>query len=78
MKLYKEGGKFEVANKKVRFGKSGIHIDPKNKGTFTSYCKSKGYGGVTSACIAEGKRSSNPTTRKRATFAGSARSWKKK
>lgn len=76
MELYKEGGKFEVSNKKVRFGKSGIHINPKNKGKFTSYCKSRGYNGVTSACIAEGKRSSNPTTRKRANFAANARKFK--
>lgn len=77
MELYKEGGKFEVKNSKVRFGKSGIHINPKNKGKFTSYCKSKGYNGVTSACIAEGKKSSNPTTRKRANFAGVSRTWRK-
>ena len=58
--------------------KKGIHIKKKNRGKFTEYCKRKGYSGVTSQCIAEGKRSSNPTTRKRATFAGSARKWKKK
>ena len=57
--------------------KSGIHIKKKNEGTFTSYCKNKGYDGVTAQCIAEGKKSSNPKTRKRATFAGSARSWNK-
>ena len=59
-------------------GKKGIHIKKKNRGKFTEYCKRKGYGGVTDACIAEGKRSKSPTTRKRATFAGSARKWKKK
>ena len=54
-----------------------IKIKKKNEGTFTQYCKNRGYDGVTSACIAKGKNSKNPTTRKRATFAGSARSWNK-
>lgn len=49
----------------------GIHIKKKNRGKFTEYCGGK----VTSACIAKGKRSSNPTTRKRATFAANARKW---
>lgn len=49
----------------------GIHIKKKNRGKFTEYCGGK----VTSACIAKGKRSSNPTTRKRATFADNARNW---
>ncbi len=56
--------------------KSGIHIKAKNKGKFTAWCKAQGFGGVTSACIAKGKKSKNPAIRKRATFAGSARSWK--
>ena len=47
----------------------GIHIDPKNKGTFTRYCKSLGFEGVTRECIKKGKNSKNPLTRKRATFA---------
>ena len=49
----------------------GIHIKKKNRGKFTEYCGGK----VTSECIARGKRSSNPTTRKRATFAQNARNW---
>lgn len=57
--------------------KSGIHIKKKNEGTFTSYCKSSGFDGVTNECIAKGKISKNPKIRKRATFAGSARSWNK-
>jgi hypothetical protein len=52
-----------------------IKIKEKNKGTFTNFCKKKGYNGVTEKCIAEGKKSKNPTTRKRATFAGSSRKW---
>jgi len=41
----------------------------KHHGAFTEYCKSKGFDGVTQECINEGKKSSNPTTRKRATLA---------
>lgn len=49
-----------------------IHIKKKNRGTFTEYCN----GHVTEECIERGKHSSNPTTRKRATFAANARTWK--
>lgn len=50
---------------------SGIHIKKKNRGKFTQYCKGK----VTAECIARGKRSKNPLTRKRATFAANSRAW---
>lgn len=56
----------------VLYAKSGIHIKKANRGKFTDYCGGK----VTSACIAKGKRSPNPTIRKRATFAANARRWK--
>ena len=60
----------ELKNKLLYLKKgSGIHIKKENKGKFTSYCG----GNVTSACIAKGKRSPNPTIRKRATFAANAR-----
>lgn len=49
----------------------GIHIKKKNRGKFTEYCGGK----VTEACIRRGKNSSNPTTRKRATFVQNARNW---
>lgn len=52
----------------------GIHIKKKNKGLFTNYCNGK----VTQECINRGKHSSNPITRKRATFADNARHWVKK
>lgn len=52
--------------------KSGIKINPANKGKFTDYCGGK----VTSECIAKGKKSSNPVIRKRATFADNARHFK--
>lgn len=50
-----------------------IHIKKKNRGKFTEYCNGK----VTDECIRRGKKSPNPIIRKRATFAQSARSWKK-
>lgn len=52
-------------------GGGGIHIKKKNRGKFTDYCGGK----VTEAYIRKGKNSSNPTTRKRATFAQNARNW---
>ena len=55
-------------------GGSGIHIKKANRGKFTDYCGGK----VTSECIARGKASSNPTIRKRATFAANSRKWAKK
>ena len=47
----------------------GIHIKEKNRGKFTDYCGGK----VTQECIEKGKKSTNPTIRKRATFADNAR-----
>ena len=41
----------------------------KHPGAFTAWCKRKGYSGVTQACINEGKRSKNPTIRRRAVLA---------
>ena len=49
-----------------------IHIKKKNRGKFTDYCGGK----VTQECIEKGKKSTNPTTRKRAIFADNARKWK--
>ena len=68
----KQGGKMNI----LQFLKngSGIHIKKENRGKFTDYCGGK----VTSECIAKGKNSSNPTIRKRATFAANARKWKHK
>lgn len=57
-----------------RFKKGNkIHIKKKNRGKFTEYCGGK----VTEECIRRGKNSSNPTIRKRATFAQNARRWSK-
>jgi len=38
-------------------------------GAFTAWCRRRGYKSTTLKCIAEGKRSKNPTIRKRAQFA---------
>lgn len=59
-----------------RRGKSKIHIKPSKRGSFTAYCKRKGHKGVTSSCIAAGKRSRSKAIRKKATFAANARKWK--
>lgn len=63
-----------IVNNYIDFFKSGnkIKIKKKNIGSFTRYCKGK----VTAECIARGKRSKNPLTRKRATFAANSRKWK--
>ena len=53
-----------------------IDIKPSHKGKFTKYCKRKGYKGVTSECIAEGKKSKLASVVKMATFAQNARRWK--
>lgn len=50
---------------------SKIKIKKKNIGAFTDYCNGK----VTAECIARGKRSKNPITRKRAIFAQNSRAW---
>lgn len=57
-----------------RFKKGNkIHIKKKNRGKFTEWCGGK----VTEECIRRGKNSSNPTIRKRATFADNVRRWSK-
>ena len=56
--------KFKKGNK--------IRIKKKNRGKFTEYCGGK----VTNECIKRGKNSPNPTIRKRATFADTARHFK--
>ena len=41
----------------------------KKPGSFRRWCKQQGFSGVTSSCIAKGKRSKNPTTHRRANLA---------
>lgn len=66
-----------MARKKKK-KKSKIKIKPSKVGSFTSYCKRKGYSGVTSACIAQGKRSRSTSIRRKATFAQNSKRWSKK
>lgn len=61
------------------------HVDKKwiqeavqKPGSFTAYCKGKGFNGVTAECIAMGKRSKDPTTRRRAHLAENLRKLGKK
>lgn len=70
--ILKRGGKMKNSKRMEDGGKSPIKIKKENKGKFTDYCGGK----VTQECINRGKNSSNPTTRKRATFADNARKWK--
>ena len=55
-----------------------LNIKIKKPGSFTKYCKRKGYKGVTKKCIEEGKKSKNPETRKRAVLAENFRKMRKK
>ena len=57
--------------------KKKLDLSNLKEGTFTQYCKKKGYKGVTEACIQEGLKSKNPKTRKRANFARNAKKWNK-
>ncbi len=50
----------------------------KKPGSFTARCKRKGFGWVTQACINAGKKSSNPTIKKRAVLAETLRKMSKK
>ena len=55
----------------IKKAKSGIHIDPKNKGKFTATKKATG------KTTEELTHSKNPLTRKRAIFAQNAAKWNK-
>ena len=63
--------------KKKRKKKLRIKIKKSTQGSFTAYCKRKGYSGVTTTCISQGLKSSSPSIRKKANFARNARKWKK-
>jgi len=47
-------------------------------GAFTEWCRRQGFSGTTKECIELGKRSSNPTTRRRAYLAETLRKLSKK
>ena len=55
--------------------KSKIHIKPSHEGKFRKSTKTKAGHNVSAAAIAKGKNSSNPKTRKQATFAANAKKW---
>ena len=48
------------------------------KGAFTRWCKQQGYDGVNQECIEKGKRSKNPTIRRRAVLAETFRKMAKR
>ncbi len=50
----------------------------KNPGAFTEWCLRQGFSGATKECIEKGKRSSNPTTRRRAYLAETLKKLAKK
>ncbi len=50
----------------------------KRPGAFTRWCKRQGFNGVTSACIAKGKRSKNPRVRRQANLAATLRKMSRK
>lgn len=60
----------------IPMAKSGIHIKPSKRGTFTAWCKRHGYGGVTAACIAAAKKKGGAVAKK-AVFAQNAKKWDK-
>ena len=70
-----------MAKKKKKSKKSDkrwIQKAIKKPGAFTEWCRRRGYSGVTQACIEEGKRSKNPTVRRRAYLAETLRKIAKK
>lgn len=58
--------------------KSGIHIKKKNRGKLRKTTKTKKGNKIPVSKLQKMKKSKNPTTRKRATFALNARKWNKK
>jgi len=57
--------------------KPKIKIAKSKEGSFTAWCKSKGFSGVTPECIALGLKSKDSGIRKKANFAKNAGGWKK-
>lgn len=66
-----------MARRKTR-RKNWIQSAIKKPGAFTRWCKQHGYSGVTAECIAKGKKSKNPTTRRRANLAATLRKLRKR
>jgi oligoendopeptidase F len=58
--------------------KSGIKIKPANRGKLRKSTKTKKGNKIPVSTLKRMKKSKNPVTRKRATFALNARKWRKK
>jgi hypothetical protein len=58
--------------------KGGIHIKKANRGKLRKTAGAKKGSKIPAKKLQQMKKSKNPTTRKRATFALNARKWKKK
>jgi len=73
MKEIKTESFIKVSKKKEKWIQDAVE----KPGSFTNYCKRKGYKGVTQECIDEGKRSPDKTTKRRAELAETLRERKK-
>ena len=62
---------------KKKFIQNAFKSFKQTKGSFTRWCKSKGYPKVTTACIKRGKRSPRLKIRRKAVFAQNIRSKKR-
>ncbi|ADO44963.1 hypothetical protein Hydth_0564 [Hydrogenobacter thermophilus TK-6] len=58
--------------------KNWIQSAIKKPGSFTQWCKKRGYEGVNEECIAEGMKSKDPKTRARARLAKTLRGMSKR
>ena len=67
-----------VRKKTSKKDKKWVQKAIKKEGSFTEYCKKRGYKGVTQACINEAKKSKNPKTRRRAILAETLRKTSKR
>lgn len=65
------------ASTRRRKGRSGIYIKPANRGKLRKTAKAKKGKNIPVAKLRAMKKSKNPKTRKRATFALNARRWNK-
>ena len=66
-----------TTKRRRRKGKSGIYIKPANRGKLRKTAKAKKGKKIPMSKLRAMKKSKNPKTRKRATFAMNARHWNK-
>ena len=63
---------------KKKSNKFKVEIKESKEGSFTQWCRSHGFKGVTKECIAKAKKSKSAAIRKKAVFAENAKyKWKK-